>query len=187
MNTDITRLQAKVKLYKQVLENTIKYRQVWKDKVKQFISSTLQTILQQTELKGTIIEKNSIENLEAIRLDLGRSGSGIAQSMENTDVKHIMIKNNGAVVYQQLFNGKIMIMIVSPHIEGYGESKEPSYLEIVRPDELSESSILRHVENLLDDITQWEDYDDESPQEKIAFQPIGFQHTINLNKSDISQ
>ena len=95
--------------------------------------------------------------------------------MEDTDIKRIMIKTNGALVYQQLFNGKIMIMIVSPSIEGYGEPKPPKMMEILRPEELKTPFILRHIEAFLKDITEWEDYDDDEPQKpNNAFSPIGF-------------
>lgn len=179
MQTDISRLQTKVKNYNQVLQNTNSYRQAWQSKVKQFISTTLKDIAVQTGLKATIVEKNNIENLEAIVLDLGRSSSGIAENIENTDVKRIMVKNNGAMIYQQLFNGKIMVMLVNPYIEGYGEAKSPHSLAILRPDEISEATIFSHVESLLNDITEWEDYDDDDKHTKVAFQPIGFQHAVN--------
>ncbi len=185
MNIDINVLKAKVTAYQQVLENTHNYRLEWKDKTKQFISDTLQSIAQQTGLKATISAKNNIENLEAVVLDLGRSSSGIAESVENTDVKRIMIKNNGSLIYQQLFNGKIMVMLLSPHIEGYGEAKAPLSLEIARPEELTEVSILHHVKDLLEDITDWEDYDDdEDPKKKEPFQPIGFRRSANADNGN---
>lgn len=184
MNIDITKLREKVNAYKQVLENTASYRQQWKDSTRNFISSTLRDVAEQTALKASITEKNNIENLEAVVLDLGRSSSGIAENVDDTDVKRIMVKNNGSLIYQQLFNGKIMVMLVSPHIEGYGEAKRPMSLEILRPAELLRSSIFRHVKELLEDITEWEDYDDDDPKTKLPFQPIGFRHTININGDD---
>jgi hypothetical protein len=70
---------------------------------------------------------------------------------------------------------KIMVMIVSPHIEGYGDPKPPLSLEILRPDELKVPFILRHIETFLRDITEWEDYDDEQPTKTgQGFNPIGF-------------
>ncbi|MFC0774736.1 hypothetical protein [Terrimonas alba] len=178
MNINIALLREKVNTYKQVLVNTRNYRQEWKDKTRQFIKNMLQDIIQQTELKASVTEKNNIENLEAVILDLGRSSSGIAENLENADIKRIMVKNNGSLIYQQLFNGKIMVMLVSPHIEGYGEPKSPKSLQIIRPDEVAEQAIFRHVKDLLDDITEWEDYDDEDPKTKVPFQPIGFRHTV---------
>ena len=184
---DIAKLHEKVNAYKRVLENTINYRQEWNDKTRRFIGDTLRDIVQQTGLKASVTEKNNIENLEAVVLDLGRSSSGIAENVDDTDVKRIMVKNNGSLIYQQLFNGKIMVMLVSPHIEGYGETKRPLSLEILRPAELLTSSIYQHVKDLLEDITEWEDYDDDDPKTKLPFQPIGFRHTLNVSGDDGSE
>ena len=180
MIINIALLREKVNAYKQVLENTLNYRKEWKDKTRQVIKNTLQTISEQTGLKASVTEKNNIENLEAVILDLGRSSSGIAESFENTEVKRLMVKSNGSLIYQQLFNGKIMVMMASPYIEGYGEPKSPKSLQIMRPDEVTEQIIFRHVKDLLDDITEWEDYDDEDPKTKVPFQAIGFRHTVQL-------
>src|SRR5690606_35134973 len=104
------------------------------------------------------------------------SSSGLSESLENTDLKNTMVKNNGSLIYQQLFNGKIMVMLLSPNIEGYGEAKPPKSLEIICPDETTEDLILNHIERMLQDIVEWEDYDDDDRGKKMAFQPIGFQH-----------
>ena len=184
MKLDISMLKEKVSEYKKVQENTQNYRQQWKDKTKQFIIYNLRDIVQQTGLKASVTEKNNIENLEAILLGLGRSSSGIAENLDDANVKRIMVKNNGSLIYQQLFNGKIMVMLVSPYIEGYGEPKAPLSLAILRPAELSAASILDHVKELLDDITEWEDYDDDDPGTKQPFEPIGFRHTVNLARGN---
>lgn len=175
---DIGTLASKANDYKRILKNTTEYRKKWPKGMKPLIMNTLQEILKQTELPGTIKEQDKIENLEAIVLDLGRTASGISESLEDTDIKRKMIKSNGALVYQQLFNGKVMIMTVSPFIEGYGEPKPPRPMEILRPEELTEAFIIRHVETFLKEITEWEDYDDDEPTQKNAFQPIGFQRMV---------
>lgn len=184
MATNINQLKTKVTSYQEVLTNTENYRQEWHTKVKDDIKQVLQAVIVETGLKGKVVENNEMENLEMIMLDMGRSSSGIAQNRDNTDIKNFMIKNNGAIIFQQLFNGKIMVMINSPFIEGYGEPKEPQYLQILRPAEINDAIIYGHVETLLDTITEWQDFDDDSPQEKTVFQPIGFQHTVNLNNEN---
>lgn len=176
METRITKLQEKVKAYKEVLQNTKEYRKQWQLKTKGFIIQQLLAVIEHTGLKAKVTEKDKIENLESVMLDLGRSSSGIGESLDNTDFKNFMVKNNGALIYQQLFNGKIMVMLVSPHIEGYGEPKSPEGREILRPEEVTEESIQKNIESLLDVLIQWEDYDDELSNVKNAFQPIGFKH-----------
>ncbi|MBK8624518.1 MAG: hypothetical protein IPN86_02735 [Saprospiraceae bacterium] len=173
---DTGSLLIKVNKYKQVLQNTEIYRKSWHDMIKPMLTKTLEDIIKQAELpKAEIIVRDNIENLEAVILDLGRSSSGISENVEDSGVKRTMIKSNGSLIYQQLFNGKIMIMLVSPHIEGYGEPKGPLTLEILRPDELKAPFIIRHIEAFIKDITDWEDFDDDQPQKSstIGFNPIG--------------
>jgi len=174
---DIGSLMSKINKYKQVLENTNLYRAEWHSNVKPMLQKTLGEIIEQASLtKATIIERDNIDNLESIVLDLGRSSSGISENIDDSGVKRTMIKSNGSLIYQQLFNGKIIVMIVSPHIEGYGQPKPPTTIEILRPDELKAPFIIRHMELFLKDITEWEDFDDEQPQKSntIGFTPAGF-------------
>lgn len=178
MAIDLGTLISKANDYKQILSNTEDYRKQWPKKMKPIILKTLKEILKQTGIKGDIEIQDKIENLEAIVLDLGRSASGISENLENTDIKRAMIKNNGALIYQQLFNGKVMIMIVTPFIEGYGDPKPPKPIEILRPEELTAPFIIRHVETFLKEITEWEDYDDDEPSSKNAFSPIGFNRDL---------
>jgi hypothetical protein len=172
---DFGSLRVKADAYKRVLENTHNYRKAWHDEIKPLLLKNLKLIIDEIGVKSEIKEVNNIENLEAVILDLGKSSSGISESLEDTGIKRTMVKQNGALIYQQLFNGKVMVMISSPHIDGYGEPKPPKSLEILRPDELKEPFVVRHVELLLKDITEWEDFDDDQPQKTtIGFNPIGF-------------
>jgi hypothetical protein len=175
---EIGTLITKVSKYKQVLENTHNYRKAWHSDVKPMLSKELSSILKEIDLeKAEVIIKDQIENLEAVVLDLGRSSSGISENVENSGVKRTMIKTNGSLIYQQLFNGKIMVMVLSPFIEGYGQPKPPMTVEILRPDELKAPFIVRHLEMLMKEITSWEDYDDdEQKPTAIGFtpNPIGF-------------
>ena len=175
MAIEIGSLAATAGAYKQVLENTLKYREQWETTLKGMLKSALEEIVQKTELRAEVKLQDKIENLESLVLDLGKSSSGISEDVEDSGVRRIMVKSNGSLIYQQLFNGKIMVMIMSPYIEGYGEPKSPRMLEILRPLEVKESHILKHVEALIKDLIEWEDYDDEEPNKNgIGFQPIGY-------------
>lgn len=182
MALDLGTLVAKANEYKKILENTVEYRKKWEPELKPLIKSTLQEILDQTGIEGKINNQDNINNLESVVLDLGRSASGISENLENTDIKRAMIKNNGALIYQQLFNGKVMVMVMSPFIEGYGEPKPPRPLEILRPEELTSGFIIRHAEIFLKEITEWEDYDDDEPSSKKSFNPIGFNRKVLLEE-----
>ncbi|KXK38725.1 MAG: hypothetical protein J5I52_01890 [Saprospiraceae bacterium] len=176
---DLGTLISKANKYKQILKNTELYREAWHKDIKPKLTETLGKMVEEIKFpKAEVIVRDNFENLESVTLDLGRSSSGIYENLEGTEVKRVMVKSNGSLIYQQLFNGKIMVMILSPNIEGYGQPKPPMTVEILRPDELNTSFVIRHMELFLNDITEWEDFDDDQPSKSptIGFNPIGFHH-----------
>ncbi len=174
---DIAGLIGKVNDYENTRKNTIAYRESWISEIKPMLRSHLENIIKETGLKANVDERTEMDNLEAIVLDLGQEESGISQRVTDS-LNKSLIRYNGMLVYQQLFNGKIIIMIVPPFIEGLGQPKPPYNLEILRPEELKPPFILRHVEKLLKEVTEWEDYDDDLPEKKA----IGFQTGFKNNE-----
>lgn len=172
---DYSNLKRKAAHYKEILNNTTQYRVAWKNGLKQQILSQLQEMVKEAELEAELEKKEEVENLEAIELSLGQTRSGIFEKV-NPEVQRHLIKHNGSLVYQQLFNGKIMVMITLPHIDGYEKPRPPLSLGIYRPEELKPPFILRHMEEFIKEITNWEDYDDDEPSQ----QTIGF----NMNFLD---
>ena len=118
--------------------------------------------------------------MEAIVLDLGETKSGIYEVVAQDFHRHL-VKNSGALIYQQLFNGKIIVLIQFPYIENYGQPRPPKTVAIYRPEELTEPFFIRHLEELITEITNWEDYDDDEPNKKI-----GFQFNFGLNKEQMT-
>lgn len=167
---DINNLKRKVQQYKEILGNTRAYRDVWKEELRDMIVNRLTELTKGSELEAEIEVKSTIENLEAIVLSLGEAKSGIWENVNKTIKRHL-IKHNGSLIYQQLFNGKVVVMINLPMIEGYGEPAPPKTIAIYRPEEIKAPFILRHLENLVKEVTNWEDYDDDEPsgQQKIGY------------------
>ena len=181
---DVGGLQAKVDAYNQILSNTENYRKDWADSLKPMITNGLEQIVKSTGLNAVIEVKDNVKNLEVIVLNLGQDVSGIGEKLEGSDSTRPMIKNKGALVYQQLFNGKLLILIMYPFIEGYGEPRPPRTLEILRPHEMKEPFLLRHVEEFMNEIIGWEDYDDDI-DETAKVNPIGFNMVEEALSDDI--
>ncbi len=169
MNTQLFNLQRKVRQYKEVLSNTQEYRKVWKEEFKDFVVNQLKQLIEASELDAKIDIKSEIESLEAIVLDMGEVRSGIYEVVNDNFHRHL-IKNNGALIYQQLFNGKVIVIIQYPFIENYGQPRPPKTIGIYRPEELKEPFFIRHLEEFITEITNWEDFDDDEPNQKIGFQ-----------------
>jgi hypothetical protein len=177
---DIASLKRRTSAYKEVLSNTKSYRDFWKNELKEAIINRLTELTKAVELEAEIEVKSTIENLEAIVLSLGTVKSGIWENV-NKDIKRDLIKHNGSLIYQQLFNGKIIVMISLPVIEGYGEPAPPKTIAIYRPEEIKLPYLLRHLEDLVKEITNWEDYDDDEPNEQ---QKIGYHLNFMPNEDN---
>jgi hypothetical protein len=170
---DFFNLKRKVEQYKSVLENTNNYRQTWKDSLKNDIMTALELMCKETGLNAKVGIKTGLENLEAITLSFGDTKSGMYQKVSD-DIQRHMIKNNGVLIYQQLFNGKIIVLINYPFIESYGTPSPPKTIAIYRPEELKTPFLTRHLEEFVTEITNWEDYDDDEPNKRLGFE-LNFQ------------
>ena len=154
--------------YKEVLNNTIAYRQAWKDNLKEYIKGQLEALVQAIEIQATVEERSDVENLGAVVLNLGDVKSGMFQHL-GPDIERHLIKHNGSLIYQQLFNGKVIVLIQYPYIENYGQPRPPHTIAIYRPEELQEPFFIRHVDDFLAEIMKWEDFDDDEPNKRIGF------------------
>ena len=165
---DLSSVKRRVKQYNRIQENTHNYREAWKKGLKDMIIANLESIQKETGLEAKIDLKDELKGLEAIAFSLGQVDSGIFEEVGSTQ-RHF-VKSNGMLIYQQLFNGKIMISILYPFIEGLAKPKPPKSVEILRPEELKPAFIIRHVEEFLKEMISWEDYDDDAPHQTIGFQ-----------------
>ena len=166
---DYSNLKSKTAQYQQILTNTVNYRKAWDDGLRDMIEHVLENIIKKTGLDAVVELKEEVNNLGAVVLNLGMDQSGISEDTGKA-VRHFF-KSNGMLIYQQLFNGKIMVSMTLPVVEGLGKPAPPKQIEILRPEELKPPFVLRHTEEFLKEIIAWEDYDDDMPQS----QPIGFQ------------
>ncbi len=180
---DYNGLIGKVQRYQSVLANTKAYRERWEKQLKALIVSELENMLKITGLQGTIETSDKIRNLEYVILSLGSEESGIAEIVSDK-VDKPLIKQNGSLVYQQLFNGKIQVIVGYPFIEGFGEPRPAKVISIYRPEEIKSPFIVRHMEEFIKELTQWEDYDDDDQ----APAKIGFNvQNMPTQKSPVSE
>ena len=117
-------LKLKVDHYKQLLNNTISYREEWTKSLAQMIQQFLFDYSSAVGLDLDISHHKDIKNLEVISASLGKSKSGMEEIIEE-DTHRAIIKFNGMLLYQQLFNGKINVSVMLPIIEGIQEQANP--------------------------------------------------------------
>jgi len=169
---DIANLKRKVENYKQIVANSRAYREAWTNGLEANIVKCLTEYCSAAGLEPKIETIDEVENLGAVTLSLGQVKSGIFEEVNDTIKRHL-IKQNGSLIYQQLFNGKIIVMIQYPHIENLGQPRPPKNVGIYRPEELKDPFLLRHLEEFITEVTHWEDFDDDLPNQQNQ-QRIGF-------------
>lgn len=167
-------IKRKVAQYKAVILNTQLYRQIWKDELRDSIMDALTQMNDASGLGGRITTSDRVGNAEAVILAMGKEASGMFARVDE-DTNKPLIKDFGSLVYQQLFNGKIQVLVFMPSIEGFGNPAPPAVLGIYRPEELKPAYIERHMEEFVRLLTEWEDFDDDE-----AKAPIGF-HMPQIN------
>ena len=124
---ELNNLKRRVQQYKDIVENTTIYRQVWKDSLKTNIINQLTEIAKAIELNVVITVRQEMENLEAIMFSLGNEDSGLVHEEEGKPALALK-KHNGSLIYQQLFNGKVVVMfeVLAPHPVNTAETTAPA-------------------------------------------------------------
>lgn len=168
MEPDYTTLQQRVARLAETRSNTARYREAWADGLRDRIHERLTAAVAATGLPARVELRSGVENLEAVVLTLGSTRSGMVQKVGD-DLERHLIRHDGSLVYQQLFNGKVVVLVQHPYIENYSEPEPPRTVGIYRPEELQEPFFVRHVDEFVGELTSWEDYDDDDPSQRIGF------------------
>lgn len=171
--------QRKVDHYHQVLANTVRYREAWLSSLKKELINFLEQLSAKANLICSVDVRADISNLEAVVLSLGSTPSGLGEPV-GEGLHRDLIKQNGALVYQQLFNGKVLVLINYPFIEKYGQPQPPKTIAIYRPEELTAPYLIQHMEAFISEVTLWEDYDDDRPEPN---QRIGFKFNFEQQEA----
>ena len=166
-----TAIKNRAAKYTKILQQVMDFRDAWSKSLKDFILKTTKEILEQTNISASVDVEERFENLESITISLGKKISGIKENLDE-DTQRSIIKENGSLMYSQLFNGKIQAWMTYPLIEGLMQPKQPKMLGIYAPSEFDENLILHDFDTFFKELILWENYDDDNPSQAKA--KIGF-------------
>lgn len=174
-----TAIKEKASKYKSLLNTVDVYRTQWNKKLKKFIIKESKAILAATEIEADVDDESTVHGLEAITIKFGMRKSGIYQKMDSGEEKAIW-KDYGALIFGQLFNGKVQVWMTYPILEGLMEPRPPKMIGIYAPPEFNEELVLSNIETFINELIAWEDYDDDVPSEKSN--AIGFGTGMNADQ-----
>ena len=178
-----TAIKQRASKYLEMLEQVLRFRKDWDSSLKDFIVSTAESIFEHTGISAQIEVEERFENLESITISLGKSISGIAEKIDD-DTQRNIIKDKGALIYSQLFNGKVQAWMTYPLIEGLMQPKPPKMLGIYGPPEFNEGLILSNFDDFFKELIEWENYDDDQPGPQMNRIGFGVHHQELNDESD---
>lgn len=167
-----TAIKQRATKYTEILQQVVNFRDEWGGHLKKFILTTTDNILEATGIAAKVEVEERFENLESITISLGKSISGISENVDG-QTKRTIIKDKGALMYSQLFNGKLQVWMTYPMIEGLMQPKPPKMIGIYAPSEFNEDLILSNFDDFFKELIEWENYDDDQPGHEVINR-IGF-------------
>ena len=151
---EITDLQDKINVLITTFDEITNNRNIWHKSKKAFILQALIDIINRYQLSWDVQEKNDVTNAESVCLFFLPQNSGIFGSKDGS-FQHF-IKNGGAILFRQLFNGEIKIEIVYPTIEQYAPKYDYLVLDIIKPEKITRDFIFKKVNKFIEEMIQWE-------------------------------
>ena len=106
-----------------------------------------------------------IEHSESIILSFGVRPSGFKKV--TTETIESISKEGGSLVFAQSYNGRVLVIITYPRINGLVLEREPFSVGSYEPSIISDDFILAKVSHFVDEIIKWER--GEADMNKIGF------------------
>ncbi len=157
-----TAIKERASKYTAILQQVLDFRNQWEASLKAFILDQTKEVLEHTGISANVEVEERFQNLESITISLGKSVSGISEKVDDF-TKRTIIKDKGAIIYSQLFNGKVQCWMTYPLIEGLMQPKPPKMIGIYAPHEFNEDLILSNFDEFFKELIEWENYDDDQP------------------------
>jgi len=131
-------------------------RKLWESEKKDLIGNTLAEIINTSNLKGfTAFNDDAYKNHENVIFSRNDSRSGIVLTSSDGGFKSF-IKEGGSLIFSQVYNGNIDVIMTLPHIEDIIPASDPIKLGVLNPKDITEDSICNYVERFIEELRDWE-------------------------------
>ncbi len=159
MNSHLQEIINKAVDYQKALEKNKteieKNRKDWNDSTNALIYETFQSVAKNVpNLNWEVKKVEAMENLDVIVLGFKNEPSGIAGQIQG--VLRFFAKISGKLIYSQVYNGEVYVLIDYPHVENHVERQPPKFIAKYKPSQISEDLILDHINEFLDEMHNWE-------------------------------
>jgi hypothetical protein len=130
-------------------------RKFWNAQTNQLILGTFKGVAQSVpNLDWEVRKVDAMENLDILMLGFKNESSGIVGQIQG--VLKFFAKVSGKLIYSQVYNGEVYVLIDYPHVEHHVERQQPKFIGKFRPDEITVDLVLDHINEFLEEMLGWE-------------------------------
>ncbi len=126
-------------------------RDLWTNATRARLKDTLDAIVVEANNQHFLVQENiSAKNWESVNLVLTAQPSGIIID------RKVVLQSASALIFSQIYNGKIMVCIQYPSIDGIVEKSADLVLGYYEPSSLTEDVIMNSFKSYMDELNKWE-------------------------------
>ena len=148
-------LEERVNEYNNSIQNLLDKRLLWQRETKNLILNTLHRVVNTYPIGWKVQHLNWIHTTEAVNITFESFPEKFADKSAQLPAFNLL--PGGALIFSQLYNGDIDIIVVFPLTENWMPAeKDIVELGIYSPSEITESLILEKVGEFIKDFIKWE-------------------------------
>jgi len=121
---------------------------------KKHITDCLEAIKKRLALTDTY----NLASPRELQFTFGKTNSGFTNG--EGESASILTKIGGCLIYRQLYNGKIKVLIGLPYIDRIRPQQSLIEIAVLGPRDISQQLVAEHFEAFLEKITDWEEEDE---------------------------
>jgi hypothetical protein len=130
-------------------------RKVWNAQTNHLITEIFQVIAQNVpNLNWEVKKIDGMENLDILMLGFKNESSGIVGQVQG--VFKFFSKISGKLIYSQVYNSEVYVLIDYPHVEHHVERQTPKFLGKFLPAQITHDIVLDHINEFLEEMLNWE-------------------------------
>lgn len=162
----IDHLEERIKDYTLSLEKVLQKKREWESSARPCILRTLEEIRDKFPIGWTVQQFNWMWYNEAVNITFKTLPEGLEHLAKGSGDGELI--KGGALVFSQLHNGDVSVMVLFPFIDTVSADSGTLDLGTYRPEEISEKLVIEKVDEFLKEMIRWEV---PTPRDKIGFVP----------------
>jgi len=150
----IQHLEEHVNDYKSSIETVVKKRVLWKNKTKDIILSTFNSIVNEYNIGWRVQELCWMNTNEAVNITFDSFPPDLIN--KTNQIPSYQFVQGGALVFSQSYSGDVNVFILFPIVENIQTENNSKDLGFYDPVNINQKLIIEKVNDFLKEMTKWE-------------------------------